>query len=222
MSGIGFFFLFFIKKKLLNALGSPAQIEMWWSWQIVNKFPTLSTRSCCLNWLWTFISSHQSFWLCFSSASWNRALVSLEARNQFTSLLLFMCSVPVLYYNPFKFIDCGEPQISQNSCTEFPTEYPRRSSWKFLGSRSLRPRNYWVCFVLESLTTCGSGGRHGDECWEAANTEDLKFYFITLVKDTKIFFKLCFVLSIYILHIISHAENKGKRNKPTHTVMVGL
>lgn len=52
--------------------------------------------------------------------------------------------------------------------------------------------------------------------------KDFKSYFITWVEDWKVFFKLFFELNIYILHIISHAENKGRRNKPTHTIMVGL
>lgn len=196
MSGI--VFCAFFNKKLLKTLGSPAQIEMWWSWQFANKFPTLSTRSCCLNWLWTFISSHQSFLLWFNSASWNRAIVSLEARNQFTSLLLFMCLVPVLYYNPSKVIGCGEPQISQNSCLESPTEYPRRSSWKLSGSRSLRPRNYWVYFVLESLTARGSGGRHGDECWKAANTRGSEVLFHNFGEGYKDFLWIVFWIIFYI------------------------
>lgn len=148
---------------------------MWWSWQLADKCPALSSRSCCLNWLWTFISSHQIFLLWFRSASWNKAIMNLEARNpaQFTTLLLFTSLVPVFHYNlpdsstlwASNFLECMHGLIHWTPQNVILESEPKTQI-------------LWVSFFLESLTElalflppCGRGGRHGEESWEAANTE---------------------------------------------------
>lgn len=146
---------------------------MWWSWQLADTLPALSSRSCCLKLAVDIYFIPPKCLLWFSSVSWNKAVMSLEARNagRCPSLPLFIC----LGSAPSKFIHCGEPQIAQSSPTVSPTEHPRKPSWKLPGSRSLRPRDYWVCFFLESLMQPAlyfpPWGRHGEECWKAANTE---------------------------------------------------
>ena len=104
----------------IDALENLSKERMWWSWQFADK-SALSFRPCCLYWLWTCISSHWSFLLLLRSESWKKAMVSQEARSpgQSTSLPQVRRLAPVLYYSPSKFTDCGEPQLSQNSCMAF-------------------------------------------------------------------------------------------------------
>lgn len=143
----------------MNALGNPAQVGVWWPWQLADEFPALPSRSCCLNWLWTFISSHQSFLLWFSSVSWVKAIQSWEARDagQLTSLCCW-CAL-YLFHTTALCIHTrwGAPDFLglMHGLSHW---IPQESSWKLPGSRSLRPRDYRVCFFLEpslsSLCIC--------------------------------------------------------------------
>lgn len=134
--------VFFKINTWINALESLTQVKMWSSWQFADKCVALSFRSWCLYCLWAFISSHWTFLPLFSSESWKKAMVSLEARNlgQFTSLWHIRCLVPVLHYNPSKFIDCGEPQISQNSWMAFsPLNIPEGALVNSLEAEAQEP-----------------------------------------------------------------------------------